>query len=373
MGGHDDALRGQDTIHGQDDTICGQNDAISDQDTMSITNSDAFSIFSHPEGPQSSVTSLTSDPSVKIENLALDEFVALLLGEAKIGGICAEALSLQRLTAERLWRNLKRLLKSFAKDLMKEGDKDDEKSAAALFRSRTSYILNALRKQLDKSSVGGNLPVKIDLEDRKHRLDEWLRTKQPSAKSSIPRPTEEKYNKLDDASDKSEESEEDSKEENNVTLPALNSMKTFILKSEALSNFQRKLRSFIYPTFASELESLPQMFSQDLAKKGTGTGRIEVLECYHRLEGLVLDLVSVELDSISISYGNICTRWDRMKRFVESATGRRWDWWPFLDPIGPIEHIFAYICWKCVSGSQYLRYTLTNCRIVQSDVMKRFQ
>ena len=291
------------------------------EDAMSIVYSDTNSVFTSSDSPRSSLTSFTSGPDLAIAHLALDEFVALLLGQATIGDLCAEALLLQRLPVEQLWQNLRRLLKSFAKDLMQEGIKDDEKAAATLFRSRTSYILNGLRKQLDQSSKSGSLPVKIEAEERQKGLD-----------------------------DSEEESKHESEEEKHIILPALDSIRTFILNSKAFLKFQQKLRNLIYPTFTSELENLAQMFSpQGSAQKRTNAGSTEAMECCHQLEGLVLDLISVDLDSILIRYGNLCTRWDRIKLFVEWTTRHRWDWWPFSDPVGPLRHGSAYVSWRCVS------------------------
>jgi len=288
-----------------------------EEDAMSTVSSDTDSIFTDSGGSQSSLTSFTSGLSVAIAHLALDEFVTLLLGQATIGDLCAEALLSQRLPVERLWRNLRRLLKSFAEDLMQEGIKDDEKAAATLFRSRTSYILNGLRKQLDQSSKSGN------------------------------------------------KSEEESEEEKHIILPALDSVRAFVLKSKAFLKLQQKLRNFIYPTFTSELENLAQMFSpHGSAQKRTNAGSTEATECCHRLEGLVLDLISVDLDSILIRYGNLCTRWGRMKLFVEWITRHRWDWWPFSDPAGPLRHGSAYVSWRCVSEyNKFLIYSdkLQNC------------
>lgn len=34
---------------------------------------------------------------------------------------------------------------------------------------------------------------------------------------------------------------------------------------------------------------------------------------------------------------------------IEWSTLRRWDWWPFRDPIVPIKGSPAYVCWICVS------------------------
>jgi hypothetical protein len=334
-----------------------------DRGAISIAQTDADSIFTDLEGPQSSVTSFTSGPSAEIAYLALNEFVVLLLSDAAVGGICTYALLLQRLTAERLWRNLKRLLKSFAVDLMKEGNNDGEKAAAALFRSRTSYVLSGMKKGLDKYTESTSLALDIDDEDKKRRLDIWLTTK-----TSTPRnegtnirdryeanPNIQSTNKGGDEievkSDESDESDDESQQEDGIMLPALDSVKTFILRSEAFSKFQQKLHAFIFPSFASELENLVPKLFQELAQNGIEAGSSEALGYSHRLGSLVANLVTAELDSISISYSNLYTRWDQIKLFVESITKREWDWWPFLDPVVPLEHNSAYMCWTCVSGS----------------------
>ena len=205
-------------------------------------------------------------------------------------------------------------------------------------------------------------------EERQKRLDDWLHNEQLRTENSIPKnqasfehdsgktnPNAESKSKLGDrlGNKSEEESEDESEEEKHIMLPALDSVRTFILKSEAFLKFQQKLRDFIYPTLTSELENLAQMFSpQGLARERTNTGSTEAMECYHQLEGLVLDLISVDLDSILIRYRNLCTRWDRIKLFAEWTTGHRWDWWPFSDPAGPLRHGSAYVFWRCVSKLQ---------------------
>jgi len=346
-----------------------------EQNAMSIVYSDEDSILTDPDGPQSSINSFTPMPGVA--RLALDEFITLLLNEATIGDLCAEALMLQKPTAERLWRTLRRLLKRFASDLMQEANKDKEKAAAACFRSFTSYILNGMKEGLDQSTRGGNLAVEIEDEDRKRCLNDLLQNEEFRSENNIPRsqgsfahdsvhdfayyiedaynpnPNVQFTNNLRDETEESSKESEEAEESSEESEGALDSVRTFILGSEAFSTLQQKLQNFIYPSFASELESLTQMFSpQSLAKKGIDADSTEATECYHRLSGLALDLISVDFDSILIEYANLCTQSDQLKLSVESATGRRWHWWPLLDPIVPLAHDSAYMCWICVSESQ---------------------
>lgn len=331
--------------------------ATHESDTASMVFSAADSILTDPDGQKSSVTSFPSGSSVAVAQLALDEFVALLLGDGAIGGLCTEALLLGQLPADRLWRNLRRLLKSFAKDLTQEGNEQDQKAAATLFRSRTPYIVNGLRKQLQLSSERGSDSTehqKSDDQNRQERLEIWLQNElftEGSNQAILDHDSgDDPARDADETSDISEESEDQCEEEDHPILPALASVITFILRSDSFAKLQQRLHNFIYPSFASELESV--VISRDLAQKKTHAGSTETRASLNRLDGLVFDLVSAELDSISIQYEDLCGRWDRMKLRVELTTQRRWDWWPFPRPTFPLPHSSAYICWTCVRVSR---------------------
>jgi hypothetical protein len=289
--------------------------------------------------------------------MAVDEYVDLLCHETSIGKLCIEALLQQTVKRERLWRNLRRLLQIFARDLRQEGRLDDEKAAATILRTKALYVLNRMMNQLDQTTKAHFFPARNGSEDTEERLNAWLQRRplyDSSEKSLLKQRHLNPEVQLpaivwdDEDEYDSEESDSSVYEEAWETLPSLMSVKNFVLKSEAFAKFEQEWRNFIHPTFVSELERI--VSARNLSRGTADTGHVDVQQTSHELDGLVLDLAAADFDTISISYEDLANGdiWTQMKISVEKSTSRRWDWWPFLDPIAPLTPDCAYVCWTCV-------------------------
>lgn len=124
----------------------------------------------------------------------------------------------------------------------------------------------------------------MEAEDRQKRLDNWLRnerwrTKDPGDGSGQNDNAHKENSKVRPRRKLADKfgyiSEEESEEQRRVMIP-LDSVKGFILKSEAFLKFKRMLRNFIYPPFTSELENLAQAFiSRGLTQIWTDAGSNE--------------------------------------------------------------------------------------------------
>lgn len=78
---------------------------------------------------------------------ALEEFVSLLLIETTVGGLCEETVAQKWVSADRFWRNFRRMLKLFGKVLISESSGAELDVVARLIASRSTYISSGLKSR----------------------------------------------------------------------------------------------------------------------------------------------------------------------------------------------------------------------------------
>jgi hypothetical protein len=108
---------------------------------------------------------------------AADEFVVALLEDQNVKPLLAAAFD--RMAADRLQRNIKRLLKVYASNLQAEAKGEVEKKAADLVLGRARYISYRTCQQYDKSvpSKAGNFEqLKFRDSERRDLLESYLQS-----------------------------------------------------------------------------------------------------------------------------------------------------------------------------------------------------
>jgi hypothetical protein len=181
---------------------------ISDISQASSLASIADSIFSFASA--SSMSSMMSTYG------AGDRLIALLREDPVLRPLYQEGFA--KISAEKLERNLRRLLKRFAVDLRKEAENLQQRCAAHFVRSRATNSAHIIC-----SSLGGN---------------ETKMT--PKLFLHVPREAEAK--ELEDVSDNSSDSDNQDDE-----LADLCKLEEFLVTSRAFETLRQNLRLFVYP------------------------------------------------------------------------------------------------------------------------------
>jgi hypothetical protein len=169
---------------------------------------------------------------------AADEFVVALLEDQNVKPLLAAAFD--RMAADRLQRNIKRLLKVYASNLQAEAKGEVEKKAADLVLGRARYISYRTCQQYDKSvpSKAGNFEqLKFRDSERRDLLESYLQ--------SMMSQTTDDAGDDDDERQYSDVSSED--ETDQPDLSDLARVKSFLFDSLAYRAFKQNLQDFVFP------------------------------------------------------------------------------------------------------------------------------
>jgi nucleoside phosphorylase len=176
---------------------------------------------------------------------AANEFVSLLLEDQTLTPLLSTAFD--RIKADRLERNIKRLLKVYAIDLRQEASGDIEKEAVQLILIRARYIAYRVRQCYDKSAPDetGRFERLIDQSPEKRALlEDYLRGRtRQGIETSLPEPDVDG----DDDGGASDSNPSSEAEADQPELNDLDRVKVFMVESAAYQRFRQNLRNFVLP------------------------------------------------------------------------------------------------------------------------------
>jgi hypothetical protein len=360
-----------------------------DSDTTDIS-SDMESVLSIVAPTVSSKTSIQGE----IGLFAADEFITLLLDDEELRVLFAAAIQSDRVGPERFERNLRRLLNRYSVDLKEEAERNEEKAAVYLIRSRSRYLANDIRRKLtpvkDSDRQYENMKERSDHKINSLRavelylaesnlMDETARVEN----SNLRRPanflgedsrneaesSERQFERVNSDSDFEENSADDdiTESQNYEKLSKLSMVKDFMITSTAFSMFRENLRQFIQPASRSELGRL-------LAKLAKPERNNSIPESSKsKLRSLIRDLDFISPGQIRISYQESWSLTNHLKGIVEELTKETWEWWPLKPRMQPLSPGHARLCWNCVSFRPLATGECTNGRSpVAKDAGKMF-
>jgi hypothetical protein len=177
--------------------------------------------------------------------VAANEFVTLLLEDQSLAPLLSTAF--ERIKADKLERNFKRLLKVYAIGLQQEARGGIEKDAVQLILTHARYIAYRIRQRYDRSA-----PDNADRFERltnqstakRALLEDYLRGRtRQSIETSLLGPDIDD----DDDGDKSDSSAPSEAEADQLELNDLDRVKVFMVQSAAYHEFKQNLRDFILP------------------------------------------------------------------------------------------------------------------------------
>ncbi|KAK8033512.1 hypothetical protein PG991_002910 [Apiospora marii] len=224
-----------------------------------------------------------------------------------------------RMDKERLIQNLRRLLKSFYKNLLVEADTETKRYTARLLRSRrgrlriSGLIADRIQQDNQDESKVDYESLTVSRED-KIGLEHWLegaeQTSRPPLADGDMMTSEETENQIS-----SDETESDSDTDTQMDFPQIANYKTYLRESNAMKGLQRELMLMFLP--------------------------IEVRDV----------LSTVPNKDIWISRDQDLSVCNGAKAWVEDKTRLRWNWWPLAPRKRPLLPNEARMGWKCVSCS----------------------
>lgn len=217
---------------------------------------------------------------------AANEFINLLLEDQ--GLTPWFSMIFDRIDADRVQRNIQRLLKLYALDLRQEAQGDIEKEAVRLVLIRARYVAYRIRQNYDKSVLdqGGEI---AQMFRSRALLDKYLRSK-----------TRQRINPMlseshIDSSDNSDISDADTSSEALSDEPGLSDLdrvKDFMCDSAAYRKFKQNLKGFILPRRELDLQDSVNVNSESFVSSDTWRRlRVKAVEVFHGLRMLSRPLV----------------------------------------------------------------------------------
>ncbi|KIX01182.1 uncharacterized protein Z518_08907 [Rhinocladiella mackenziei CBS 650.93] len=176
---------------------------------------------------------------------AANEFVSLLLEDQTLTPLFSTAFD--RIKADKLERNIKRLLKKYAIDLRQEAKGDVEKKAVQLIQKRARYIAYRVRLHYDKSTVDKAVwfeQLTKMSSDKRALMEDYLRGRTDKSTESLQRKPHGDDDNDGDASDSSISTEA---EADQPELNDLDRVKLFMFESAAYQRFRQNLKDFVLP------------------------------------------------------------------------------------------------------------------------------
>jgi hypothetical protein len=338
--------------------------------------------------PVSSKTSIHGETGL----FAADEFITLLLEDEELRVLFAAAIQSDRVGPERFERNLRRLLNQYFIDLKEEAQRNEEKAAVYLIRSRSRYLANDIRRKLTSAKDSDKqYEILTKRSDNKinslRAVEQYLAESNPIDETArmednnISRPanvlsddsgnqaesSERQPEGINSDSDFEENSADDdiTESQNYEKLPKLSMVKHFMITSSAFSMFRENLRQFIQAASRSKLGRL-------LAKLSKPERNNAIPESSKsKLRSLIRDLDFISPGQIRISYQESSSLLNHFKGIVEELTKETWEWRPLKPRMRPLSPGYARLCWDCVSFRPLATVECTNrCSPVAKNVGK---
>ncbi|KAJ5641663.1 hypothetical protein N7490_005663 [Penicillium lividum] len=260
------------------------------------------------------INSRVSGDSNNEEKMASQALIRVFLAEEPhFRELCEKAML--QMSRERFMENMRRLLKSFHKNLSTEAETEAEKAVARIMRSRRGRqrISQQLAVHILEEQGEGLKSDQVDLQvapKDKNRVETWLAQTfeiPPGSRGVEAQGTNIAYSTS--GSDDSSEAGE---------FPYISEMKTFMRKARS---FQVLLKDLMIMFFPSDLRGV---------------------------------LLSIPKKNIWVSQEQDLSLLNRVKGWIEDQTQARWNWWPLKPSKRLLKDSESRMFWKCVSRSSYL-------------------
>ena len=270
-----------------------------------------------------SLLSTTRSPQA----LLAENHLALVLAKSDaLSPLLDEALT--KVGQDRFIQNVRRLLKTCYLDLLPHAKTNLEKTTNSLLRSRPSRVRVArliidMRNPENDEDREQNFSV---VQSKLKYLEDWIASHAGLAPS--PLPDEDDDGDLEDnVRSESDMSDVESGDENqNVDLPNISQMETFLVEAQAFKNLVVNLHIFLCPA---------------------------------TMKPIIRSLLSVLPDRISFSTKNNYSVCNRMKILAEHVTEDEWNWWPLQPKMRFLKEDETRVLWTCVSKGWALIITFT--------------
>jgi hypothetical protein len=230
-----------------------------------------------------------------------------LVEEPNFRPLCEKAMT--RMGTQRFVENLRRLLKSFHKNLATEAEVEAEKSVARLLRSRRGRlrICQQLVIHIEQEREEARQDERFNLDiapNAKQHVEKWL-TQTFGRELELEELQDQVLN--DDSSDSDDNSGRDE-------FPYISGMENFLRGSRS---FQILLKDFMLMFLPAELRHV---------------------------------LLSIPKRHIWVSQEQDLSLPNRLKAWVEDSTQVRWRWWPLKSRKRMLQEGESRMFWRCVSS-----------------------
>jgi hypothetical protein len=253
------------------------------------------------------ISSQASDETTNEEMAGKALIRISLVEEPNFRPLCESAMA--KMGTKRFVDNLRRLLKSFHKNLATEAETEAEKSVARLLRSRRGrlricrQIVVHIEQERDEGCQDRSVELEIALEAKQH-VETWLAQTFGEVRD---------FRDQDlniESSDSDDGSEEDK-------FPYISGMENFLRESKS---FEILLRDFMLLFLPTELKHV---------------------------------LLSIPKKHIWFSQEQDLSLANRLKAWVEDSTQVRWNWWPLEPRKRMLQEGESRMFWRCVSPKKF--------------------
>jgi hypothetical protein len=220
--------------------------------------------------------STATDGTNALAKTGIEELMELFQDDVELRNLFFTASEI--LTVERFSRNLTRLLKQYAQDLLKEAENKAEKEAAYFLKQQARHISRLITEACDATTQRFILPQ--DSSEMKSAKQFHL---DPYLAGYRPKPVQELSSAGHDDDEKDGDNDEVFGIDDQITVVKIQELRRFFISGYPFQNFRNKLRDFLYPkksskTTASDGQKSGTRLSHEDAAVGpvTSPGRISV-------------------------------------------------------------------------------------------------
>ncbi|KAK1851308.1 ankyrin repeat-containing protein [Colletotrichum chrysophilum] len=293
---------------------------------------------------ESSTTLVGSSASGPVRS-GLNKAIAFLLENEALSTLFEAAIQKSSIGADRLRRNLARLLRQLGKDLAVEATTKDESLSAVFLRQYRMPIASAITMRASEEYLK---PVLVDPSE----------SQALHLKDTIPSDTvleggrrdgaeiEAKYEVVDEERDEEDEPDDIAPAEKEEAGDLdFESISAFILNSSAFASLTRNLSDFVDPSFRSQASKLVARVLE-----GKDTDDRYWSNMRSRMMTTLTELEESRPQSIFLDVEGTQGIMDKVQIWLESTTGETWNWWPLRPPKYTSSLSEARLGWRCRCG-----------------------
>ena len=256
-------------------------------------------------------STVSIDELVEESGKLADRFAQVILVDNDLKQLYA--IALQSLTYQRFERNLQRLLGIYARDLLQDAKRHEERLAARAVKRHLEKILQSLRTALDPEEAARAAGM--------HHLNEQPVNKDDLMRSYLSVSGDIEPSQLDRIHDFDGQESEGSADED-LLKQRFESIKPFLCNGAAFRNLKENFRKFLNPQQRQLKGLAPQVNIEEATT-------------------LITRFWPAEEMVMSFS--------DHMKSAVERIFNQPLLWWPLKEPLRPLIRGMHRFTWTCVS------------------------